>query len=190
MAEGARSADEAMARYAQGETAAFEQLYDVLAPRLQGYLLRHVRNQARAEDLLQQTFLHMHRARGRFIPGAPVMPWAFAIARRLVIDGVRHDKHEVVADLEANGVDLVSPDAAADDVLQAKEAARRIEKEIANLPETQRVAFELLKRDGLSVREAAQVLGTTVNTVKLRAHRAYVALRAVLGETIADRGVD
>jgi len=52
------------------------------------------------------------------------------------------------------------------------------------LPETQRVAFELVKEEGLSLAEAAQVLGTTVSAVKLRAHRAYEALRAVLGDVI------
>jgi RNA polymerase sigma-70 factor (ECF subfamily) len=47
---------------------------------------------------------------------------------------------------------------------------------------SQRAAFELIKQEGLTVAEAAQVLGTTVAAVKLRAHRAYEALRAALGE--------
>ena len=58
----------------------------------------------------------------------------------------------------------------------------RIGAELERLPENQRVAFELIKQDGLSVAEAAQVLGTTVAAVKLRAHRAYEALRAALAE--------
>ena len=49
------------------------------------------------------------------------------------------------------------------------------------------MAFELTKKEGLSVREAAEVLGTTVTAVKLRAHRAYVALRASLGYLVVPR---
>ena len=54
--------------------------------------------------------------------------------------------------------------------------------ELEKLPENQRVAFELIKQEGLSVAEAAQTLGTTVAAVKLRAHRAYEALRAALAD--------
>jgi RNA polymerase sigma-70 factor (ECF subfamily) len=70
----------------------------------------------------------------------------------------------------------------ADEVVQAGELARRIQVILAKLPTSQRAAFELIKQEGLTVAEAAQVLGTTVAAVKLRAHRAYEALRAALGE--------
>src|SRR5215472_14293870 len=90
--------DVAMERYAAGDDAAFPSVYDAVAPRLYGYLLRQTRDRARAEDLLQQTMLHIHRARIRFIAGAEVMPWAFAIARRLLLDGLRRNKREMVAD--------------------------------------------------------------------------------------------
>src|SRR5207253_9574955 len=76
-------ADVAMEQYAAGDDAAFARVYDALAPRLYGYLLRQTHERSRAEDLLQQTMLQIHRARDRFIPGAEVTPWAFAIARRL-----------------------------------------------------------------------------------------------------------
>ena len=77
---------------------------------------------------------------------------------------------------------LVALDAPADQVAIAKEVAARLSEELAKLPENQRVAFELIKQDGLSVAEAAQTLGTTVAAVKLRAHRAYEALREALAE--------
>src|SRR5437762_115258 len=69
------AADEAMARYGAGEDAAFALVYDAVAPSLERYLVRHTRDQALAEDLLQQTFLKMHRHRGSFLPGSAVMPW-------------------------------------------------------------------------------------------------------------------
>jgi RNA polymerase sigma-70 factor (ECF subfamily) len=175
--------DAAMDRYAAGDDAAFAEVYDKLAPRLFGYLLRHTRDRARAEDLVQQTMLRIHKARGRFLPGAEVMPWAFAIARRLLVDSHRRGGREVLAasDDDDRADLLVALDAGADEVVIAKETAAKLDAELQRLPENQRVAFELIKREGLSVAEAAQVLGTTVAAVKLRAHRAYDALRAALG---------
>ena len=177
--------DAAMARYAAGDEAAFAAVYDELAPRLFGYLVRQTRDASRAEDIVQQTFLQMHRARGTFLPGAEVLPWSFAIARRLMIDGFRRGRREVLEDGEPRD-DRPAPDAAADDLVQAQEVATRIRRELGKLPETQRVAFELVKQEGLSLAEAAQVLGTTVSAVKLRAHRAYEALREVLGDVLGE----
>jgi RNA polymerase sigma-70 factor (ECF subfamily) len=178
--------DAAMTRYAAGEEAAFAIVYDELAPRIYGYLVRQVRDSARAEDILQQTFFQIHRARGTFVPGAEVLPWAFAIARRLMIDGFRRGRREVLGDGDGHD-ERPALDPAADDLVQAQELATRIQRELARLPETQRAAFELVKQEGLSLAEAAQVLGTTVAAVKLRAHRAYEALRAVLGDVLAER---
>lgn len=176
-------ADIAMERYAAGDDAAFASVYDGVAPRLYGFLLRQTRDRARAEDVLQQTLLQIHRARDRFLPGAEVMPWAFAIARRLLVDSLRRGKREVLSD---DGELDPGRDRGpgADEVAQARELAVRIERVLAQLPQSQRAAFELIKNEGLSVAEAAQVLGTTVAAVKLRAHRAYEALRAALGDVM------
>jgi RNA polymerase sigma-70 factor (ECF subfamily) len=173
-----------MDRYARGEDDAFEALYDGLAPRLVAFLLRQTRDRARAEDVVQQTMLQIHRARGRFVPGARVIPWAFAIARRLLIDSHRRGGREAVAPSDdAAAEDLLEAlDARADDVAIAKELAAKIDRALRELPENQRVAFELIKQEGLSVAEAAEALGTTVAAVKLRAHRAYEALREALAE--------
>jgi RNA polymerase sigma-70 factor (ECF subfamily) len=176
-----------MARYAAGDEAAFAVVYDALAPRLYGFLLRQTGGDAaRADDLVQQTFLQMHRARGSFVAGAEVVPWAFAIARRLVIDGYRRGRREVLDGDDAREEPPASQPAA-DDLVQAQEIATRIRRELARLPEGQRAAFELVKQEGLSLAEAAQALGTTVAAVKLRAHRAYEALRAVLGDVLEER---
>jgi RNA polymerase sigma-70 factor, ECF subfamily len=171
------AANAAMERYARGDDAAFAALYDALAPRLRRYLARQVRDDARADDLLQQTLLQVHRARGRFLPGADVFPWTFAIARRLLIDHVRRGKHEVLlGENEPETVDAY----AADEHLHSKRLAEAVERELDRMPGQHREAFELVKQEGLSLKDAAAVLGTTVTAVKLRAHRAYVGLRAAL----------
>ena len=180
--------DAAMDRYARGDDLAFEAVYDGLAPRLQSFLLRYTHDRAKAEDVVQQTMLQIHRARGRFTLGGQVVPWAFAIARRLLIDQHRRGGREVLAPTGDDSLTqlLAAVDARADDVVIAKEVAAKLAAGLARLPENQRVAFELIKQDGLSVAEAAQVLGTTVAAVKLRAHRAYVAMRVVLAGLSAD----
>ncbi|WP_394848328.1 RNA polymerase sigma factor [Pendulispora brunnea] len=186
--EGEQKLDRAMDRYAQGEDAAFAVVYDELSPRLYGYLLRQTRSRERAEDLVQQTFLRIHRARGHFMAGSAVTPWAFAIARRLLIDSVRRGRREVIGvdddeeKSEAGSADgsSASPEAWA----EANQVAQALGRELERLPENQRVAFELVKQEGLSLREAAAVLGTTVAAVKLRAHRAYAALRVSLGAVL------
>jgi len=103
--------------------------------------------------------------------------WVLAIARRLVIDRARAAQRESKlaseADLEGAGV-------SADEILEAKQLALRFEDELARLPESQRVAFSLVKRRGLSLAAAAGVLAITVGAVKVRVHRAHTALLAVL----------
>jgi len=178
-------ADAAMERYARGDEAAFGELYDALAPRLLGFLRRATRDACAAEDLMQLTLLHMHRARGSFISGAPVLPWAFAIARRLMTDHARRRRVEQRLFSEAAADDdrmAYEPTAAADDVLHARRLEVRLRQRIEALPELQRTAYRLLQQEDLTLKSAAEVLGTSVTAVKLRAHRAYVALRAVLRE--------
>lgn len=167
-----------MDRYACGDDAAFAELYDLLSGRLYAFLVRRTGNPSQAEDLLQQTFLQMHCAREGYVRGADVLPWAYCIARRLLIDGYRKGSREVL-----NGDDLderLAEEFGPEDILRCKDAARLVSETLAGLPEAQRVAFELIKYDGLSLIEAAEVLGTTVTAVKLRAHRTYEALRAAL----------
>jgi RNA polymerase sigma-70 factor (ECF subfamily) len=180
--ERGRAADAAMERYATGDDAAFGDVYEALAPRLLPFLRRSARDHAEAEDLLQQVLLHVHRGRASFLPGSRVTPWAFAIARRLLVDAARRGRRQVpiARDDEVEASPPSSREPAADDVLQSRQIARLFASELSRLPETQRTAFELVRQDGLSIAEAAQVLGTTPNAVKLRAHRAYDALRGVL----------
>jgi RNA polymerase sigma-70 factor (ECF subfamily) len=185
---GPDGADAAMERYASGDEAAFADLYDAIAPRLLDFLRRVTRDPSAAEDLMQQTLLHMHRARGSFIPGAPVMPWAYAIARRLVTDRARRRRVErrVFSESPADGdrmpSDPTTVSAGADDLLHTRRLAWRIQQRLDALPDLQRTAYRLIRQDGLSLKRAAEVLGISVTAVKLRAHRASVALRAVLRE--------
>lgn len=175
-----------MARYADGESRAFVEVYDELSPGLFQYLLKLARNEATAEDLLQQTFLRMHDARGRFEPGAAVEPWAFSIARRLFIDWYRHGRAMIVTGLLDDDVLPTSePDAEA--IVHGYQLAERLEKLLDALPSQHREVFLLVREHGLSLAQAAEVLGITQLAVKMRAHRAYEGLRAAFDETRDER---
>ena len=179
-----RHLDDAMDRYARGNDAAFGEIYDGLAHRLYGYLVRQCRNAGLAEELVQQTFLQMHRARGQFVRGAPVLPWAFSISRRLLVDQIRKSRREVLSATpeEPSPDSTQSNEPSAEALLHASEIAERVQAVLVTLPDTQREAFELLKIEELSVAEAADIVGATSAAVKLRAHRAYEAIRAALGD--------
>ena len=178
--------DAAMERYADGDEAAFGEVYDALAPRLLRFLQRQTRNVGQAEDLLQETFLNICGARASFFRGAKVTPWAFTIARRLLIDASRksHRQVPISRDADLESAPPPSRDPRGDEVLQARQVAERVEVELARMPETQREAFMLVKVDGLSLAEAAEVLEISPNAVKLRAFRAYDALRASMGDML------
>jgi RNA polymerase sigma-70 factor (ECF subfamily) len=171
-------ADRAMERYAAGDETAFGIVYDEVEPRLARHLRRHLRSAAVVEDLVQQTFLHMHRARGRFIPGAEVVPWAFAIAMRLLIDGVRYEQVRLRLCVTSVSACEERPD----EIVEASETAQRIDRVLARLPAAQRSAFELHRLDGLSQHETALALGTSESAVKSLVHRASEALRGELAQ--------
>jgi RNA polymerase sigma-70 factor (ECF subfamily) len=193
------SLDEAMDRYAQGEAAAFPILYAGLELKLRTFLLRLAGVTPVAEDLLQETFMRIHRARGSFEPGARVVPWAYAIARNAWLDHTRSAQSRAHRELGARAASgdgttplepATGPEADSEQAAIARETAAIVEAALRGLPPAQREAFVLLRYEGMSVQEAAEILGSTPTAVKLRAFRAYEALRAALGQKRMEGGGD
>jgi RNA polymerase sigma-70 factor (ECF subfamily) len=172
------SLEDLMVRYVDGEQAAFDELYRQLTPRLFGYLFRLTRHRARAEDLLQVTFTKLHRARGSYLRGAPLLPWVFAIARRSFLDERRSAKVRP-EDLSHDGA-LPEPRTESDGL--GNDVAEALERALDELPEAYREAIIMTKITGLSLAEASEVLGSTPTAIKLRVHRGYVKLRERLEE--------
>lgn len=179
-------ADLAMNRYADGDDGAFVTVHRAVADRLHAYLLRMSRSRASADDLLQETFLRMHRARGSFEQGARLVPWCYAIARNVCIDHARHravrKETAELGDHEFDGDASMSSAPDGEAVAIGKQLAQKVETTLAKLPPNQREAFILLRYEGMSVQDAASVLGASEGAVKLRAFHAYEALRAALGD--------
>jgi RNA polymerase sigma-70 factor (ECF subfamily) len=179
-----RELDAAMDRYACGEATAFAALHRALFPRLLAFLTRLSGSPTVADDLVQETFLRMHRARSTFARGAAVVPWAYAIARNVHLDHTRASKlrrtERLPSDPGSEPVDPSSGDVESSAI--AAEGARAVQRVLARLPSAQRDAFVLIRYEGMSVQDAAAILGATPTAVKLRAFRAYEALRAELAE--------
>jgi len=176
---------ELMARYQDGDARAFRELYALVAPRLLGYLLKMARSRALADDLLQLTFLKVHRARAAYVRGADPVPWMYAIAHRTFIDEMRRGKRGAVPagdELPEVAAGLTGEsDERRDESRVDPELARAALDALAQLPDQQREAVVLTKLDGKSVAEAAEIAGTTVGAMKVRAHRGYEVLRKLLG---------
>jgi RNA polymerase sigma-70 factor (ECF subfamily) len=178
-----------MGRYCDGDASAFAQLYERVAPRLLGYLVGLIGERAAAEDLLQLTFLKLHEARSAYVRGADPLPWLYTIAHRTFLDEARRRKRARVrlhdepdkaveerADLSGARESDAPGDGAPTELQQATLAA------LSQLPANQREALVLTKLHGRSHAEAAAITGSTPTAIKLRAHRAYVTLRRILGK--------
>jgi RNA polymerase sigma-70 factor (ECF subfamily) len=177
-------ANQAMARYADGDASAFPVLYDAIAARIEGFVKRRTTDASRVDDIVQQTFERIHRARGTFIRGSDVLSWAFKIARNLCLDfGARGWREHVVATEEGSDplTAAVADVADAERVAVARETIARIVRAFRRLPVAQQLARELVRGEGFSVAAAAANLGVTLPSLKMSLFRGGVALRAALG---------
>ncbi len=181
-ATGLRDLDEIMDRYAAGADVAFDELYRRGAQRVRGFLIRLSGDPALADDLTQETFVRIHRARGSFSTGAAALPWMFAIARNAFVDHTRREQVRRSSGARLAQSPEAPPETRGDEVVAGREMLAVVRATLERLPLLQREAFVLIRFEGLSVSEAAQILGATEAAVKVRAFRAYEALRAALDE--------
>lgn len=180
--EGLQAVDVAMHRYADGDDAAFGEVFGSLAPRLRMFLRRLGCTLDVADDLTQETFLRMHHARGSFVRGKQVAPWAYAIARNCFISHARSGKAKLArASVDAEQVELSA--GAGSSVEQesiARQSAEVVTRALAAMTPARREAFVLLRYEGMSVAAAAQIVGISEGALKIRAFHAYEILRGAL----------
>jgi RNA polymerase sigma factor (sigma-70 family) len=163
-----------MRRAQEGDAEAYRALLHDIAPVVARWLRRWVADPDDIDDLAQDTLMTVHRARHTYDPSRPLEPWLFAIARHVAADHLQRRRIRLARELSVGAV----PPAAA---VAEGDPERRLEEVLARLPARQREAFELLKLEGLSLEEGAARAGTTVGALKVRAHRAYRAIKALLG---------
>lgn len=179
------SANAAMTRYAQGDDTAFKELYQLLWPRLYRHCLS-LAGPNDAEELLQEVFFKVHRARATFVDSGSVFAWTFTIARTTYRDWIRYRarRHEVTVEqwqLDQHPAnELAGPERASSQRALQVEVVRELDL----LSDSLRDAYLLVRIDGLSCADASATLGVSVDAVKQRVHRATRALKASLSELI------
>ncbi len=166
-----------MAAWVAGDAAAFREIFSRYAPVLLRVMRRQLARVEEANDLVQQTFLQLHRSRNDFEPGAKLRPWLFTIAINLKREHFRRVKRRPEAPLELDGR---SDPAEAPRGVEQSEASREIRAALARISPEQREVIELHWLEGLAFSEIAELVGASLSAVKVRAHRGYGALRRVI----------
>ena len=162
-----------MERLQQGDPDACRLLLDDIGPAVTRFLRTRVAGDE-VEDVYQEVFMALFQARHTYERGRPLEPWLFAIARNVAADHSRRrwaraGWEELTADLpeRAEGDSSAPPP--------------DIEALLTRLPPAQREAFAMLKLDGMTLEAAAGRAGVSVGALKVRAHRAYKALKKLIG---------
>jgi RNA polymerase sigma-70 factor, ECF subfamily len=168
-----------------GDAAAFESLVRRYETELFGYLRRYLGSAEMAEDVFQATFLQVHLKQDQFEEGRRFRPWLYTIATNQAIDAQRRNKRHRMVSLDHHTGDddigalvdmLAGSGQTAAEQLQTKEAREWVRSAVDDLPEPLRAALLLVYHQGMKYREAADVLGIPVGTVKSRLHSALLKL--------------
>lgn len=180
-----------MARFARGDAAAFEDLYRRHELRVFRYLHRNLRNEASANDLMQEVWFAVVRNAVSYQPTAKFTTWLFTIAHNRMVDMIRANSRLQSLDVgnaaESEGSSLLDS-LAADPKLeppaevQSQHEAAALLNAVAQLPPEQRAAFLLQAEGELSVEEIAVATGSSFETVKSRLRYARAKLRQLLWE--------
>lgn len=175
--------DTSFAVSSQGETdLAFAEVFESYRQPIHNYLLGMTQNTAEAEDLTQETFIRVSNSLSTFRGEASLSTWLYRIARNVFIDHTRRaSTRQARASLPLE--DLVATKEAArtpEQLASRSEMSECVQDFIRNLPENYRTVLVLADLQGLSNREIADVLDCSLDTVKIRLHRARAKLRASL----------
>jgi len=178
-----------MIDYQAGRIDGFERVYAALAPGLRRFLAAGLPDAGGADDLLQETFLEIHRARRTYLPPLPVRPWAFGVAKNVLRRhrrsagrrAAREQEAQASAARDADGPTPALPPAA------PGRSERELMDAVDQLPPGRREAWVLHHLQGLSFRQIAARLRIGVTAARLRSSRASKALRSALGSRTGDR---
>lgn len=181
--------DEAlMQRYDQGDVAAFEALYRRHEMSTWRFILRSVRVQAVADDLLQDVWFAVARQAHKYQASARFKTWLFTLAHHRVIDHYRATREHLSLDDEEDTAEAGAPSVSLTAnsgfgpmrQLESRQQARALLDAIESLPAAQQQAFLLQAEAGMEVQEIARTTGTSFETAKSRLRYARNHLRAVM----------
>jgi len=155
-----------------GDGEAYELLLSKVYPVLKAFVLKRMGQWERADDVVQEILLSIHRARHTYNCEQAFLPWMYSIAQFRLIDYWR--KVTRITEREIYSDSIVNSSVEVKDMSGGLPS--HLEIALAELPLNQQEAIRLLKVEGLSVREAARKMGLSESAVKVSAHRGYKAL--------------
>lgn len=178
-----------MLRFKQGDNSSFEALLDKYHNSIINFIYRFIGDKAEAEDLAQEVFLRIYRAKENYTPKAKFSTWIYRIAKNLVLNELRTKISHKLSSLEEmvsteEGGEL--PRQLADDKpstlveLERQDLIRAVRKAIDLLPTNQKLAVILRRYEELSYEEIAEVMSCSVLAVKSLLNRAKEALKEKL----------
>ncbi|MHC4067098.1 MAG: RNA polymerase sigma factor [Planctomycetota bacterium] len=173
---------ELAAQTAKGDMAALEALYRRHVDRVWRYAWFRTHSREAAAEIVQETFLRVARAVPRFQGRSTFATWLFAVTRSVAIDHARRSGRSRRPARPADLFRLVRPNDDPPDALGDRETRDAVRRAVANLPSPQRDATVLCELSGLSIRQAAEVLGWGESRVKVTLFRARRRLRDALRE--------
>jgi RNA polymerase sigma-70 factor (ECF subfamily) len=170
-----------MAAAQDGDSAAYARLLHDVSPFVRVLVRRRCADPDRAEDIVQEVLLTLHRVRHTYDPARPFTPWLAAIAGRRSIDALRRRGRLAAHEVSEPYAYETFADPAANKDVEAGDAAQALAGLIGALPAGQREALELLKLKEMSLLEASRLSGQSVAALKVGVHRAIKTLRLKVG---------
>lgn len=180
--------EELMQRYRDGDARAFETLYVRHRGPVYRYILRQCGVAAQAEELFQDIWMNLIKARSRYEPRARFTTWLYTLAHNRLVDHYRRQAAGVPISYDDDPDEPLIEQVADSEVRQPdNEFERRRQAQqllglLAQLPEAQREAFLLREEGGLSLEEIAQATGVNMETAKSRLRYALARLRQGMKE--------
>lgn len=169
-----------MLAFRNGDEAAFDQLFHRWGAPLLRYMERMVGDAATAEELVQEAFFRVHKAKERYEPKARFSTWLYRIATNLALNELKRPRRRHRHDEEENSV-LAFEGPSSESQLDTLQLGTAVESALEKLPERQRIALWLSAAEGHSYAEVASILETTEKSVKALVHRGRAALVQRMG---------
>jgi RNA polymerase sigma-70 factor, ECF subfamily len=170
-----------MQRYQAGDAQAANELVEHLYPVLARFFRAMAPDTNHLDDLLQDCWLRIHRARHSYRHGEPVLPWIFAIARHTRVDQYRRLQRTQGRESSIEQMPELQMLRDPQDAWDGSITAQKILRALDSLPAAQKEVLIMLKIAGMSLEEVGLATGSSPNAVKQKAFRAYRSIRQALG---------
>jgi RNA polymerase sigma-70 factor (ECF subfamily) len=175
-----------MLRYQEGDEQAFDRLVERYSPRVYALVSRFLGPVDRREDLVQEVFLRVIRARARYLPEARFSTWLYRIVFHLCVNEGERGRAAAALEEEDGGDWPDERSSAPVTALERQDRVQAVRAAIQALPARQRMALVLAKYEELDLGEVGRVLGTSVKAVKSMIHRARETLRERLAPLLEE----